>query len=269
MLKVNHAIPNDDPFIEQRVYDVQPEWHIHDFCQILFGLRGESILEMEGHMYRTCAMHGVIVPYGMRHDFVGNNENCQLVLDLPLISVAAPQSMLDKAQAFNLSSHTKKMLQMLGSGAARPRQYNWLLAVQLIDQTLLSLGGVSNDFSQFPVKDIELFLRRNMHRSIYIHELATQFGWKSRRFHDLFYHAFGDTPQHYHTRLKLDYALKLLVNPTLKIVEIAHRLGYSDQQSFTHSFSARFGISPAKWRHSLLGTASKHSHVLNELNLYF
>ncbi|MES2208276.1 MAG: AraC family transcriptional regulator [Pseudomonadota bacterium] len=248
-LKKELMLYQNAPFVEERVYQTIPDWHVHDFCQVLFGLQGQSELEIQGNLYRTYSMRGVIVPRGSRHDFVGNKENCQLVVDLPLSSIAIPHALLDKPREFAVPANVDNIIYQVNTLAfSKQRQYDWLLAVHLVDQIILSLGGNANDAARFPVKQIECYLRTHINRAVTTTELATHFGWKQRRFHDLFYHAFGDTPQHYHIRLRLDYALKLLSDPSNKLIEIADSLGYSDQQAFTHSFSARFGMAPGQWR---------------------
>ncbi|MCW3478637.1 AraC family transcriptional regulator [Neisseriaceae bacterium JH1-16] len=249
MSKVEPMQRGDDPLVERRVYQTAPDWHVHSYCQVLFGLCGQAELEMNGHLYRTRALSGVIVPAGYRHDFVGDADNCQLVVDLPVGSVAVPHVLLDKPREFAIPPQIDKALRLaVASGTKRRRQYDWLLAVEVIGQAVQALDGVTGDAATFPVRRIESFLRSRMDRPVSTATLAEQFGWKPRRFHDLFCEAFGDTPQHYQARLRLDRALQLLSDQALPLAEIAARLGYSDQQAFTRRFSARFGLPPGKWR---------------------
>ena len=46
----------------------------------------------------------------------------------------------------------------------------------------------------------------------------------------------------------MEYARKLLSSGTLKIGEIARRLGYSYPNYFIRVFRERFGNSPEEWR---------------------
>ena len=248
MLKVDQE-RGDDPFVEQRVYETAPDWHVHSFCQLLFGLQGQADIEMHGHSYHTGALKAVIVPAGYRHDFVGNVDNCQLVVDLPLDSIAVPHALLDKPREFTVPPAIDKVLRLaVARGIKRRRQYDWLLAVEVMDKVTQTLTGVSIDAAMFPVQRIDAFLRHHTDRPISTTALAEHFGWKPRRFHDLFCEAFGDTPQHYQSRLRLDRALQLLKDQSLPLVEIAASLGYADQQVFTRRFSTRFGLPPGKWR---------------------
>jgi len=238
-----------DPLVEQRVYQTDPDWHVHSYCQVLFGLNGQAEIEMNGHLYHTRTLSAVIVPADYRHDFVGDMDNCQLVVDLPVGSVAVPHVVLDKPREFAVPPQIDKVLRLaVASGTKRRRQYDWLLAVEVIDQVVQALASVTDGAATFPVRRIESFLRSHMDHPISTAMLAEQFGWKPRRFHDLFCEAFGDTPQHYQSRLRLDRALQLLSDQTLPLTEIAASLGYSDQQAFTRRFSTRFGLPPGKWR---------------------
>lgn len=260
-----------DPRVEPRVYAAEPDWHRHDFCQVLFGLSGQSELEMDGHLYRTCTTSGVIVPAGCRHDFLGDAENCQLVVDLPLDSIAIPHALLDKPRAFALPTQLGGTLSRLAAACSqvRLRQHDWQLAVHAVGYAVTLLGGDPGDATVFPVMQIEAYLRSHLGHPLSTQALAKHFGWGVRRFHDLFCEAFGDTPFHYQSRLRLDEAVRYMANPALSLAEIAHLLGYADQQTFTRRFSERFGKSPGRWRRLEAGEsltlgddrpANEHAH---------
>lgn len=239
-----------DPRVEPRVYEAEPDWHRHDFCQVLFGLSGQSELEMDGHAYRTCPTSGVIVPAGCRHDFLGDAQNCQFVVDLPLDSVAIPHALLDKPKAFALPRELGITLSRHAAtfSPGRLRQRDWQLAVHAVGYVVKLLGGEPGDAAAFPVIQIEAYLRSHFERPLSSPALAAHFGWGVRRFHDLFCEAFGDTPFHYQSRLRLDEAVRLLADRALSLTEIAYSLGYADQQTFTRRFSERFGVPPGCWR---------------------
>ena len=50
------------------------------------------------------------------------------------------------------------------------------------------------------------------------------------------------------TGLRMEKAKELLMNPTLKIIDIAERLGYSDSYYFSHCFKKHVGMSPKEFR---------------------
>jgi AraC-like DNA-binding protein len=248
--------PGADPLVERRVYEQTPDWHRHGFCQLLFGLSGRAELEMQGHLYCTGQLNGVLVPAGCRHDFIGDRANCQLVVDLPLDSVALPQRWLDRPRAFTvpgwLDEHLRRML-AVRQQQAPARQQDWLQAVTLVSHVVEALGGTAGDAAAFPVRQIDAYLRARLASPVDTAELAERFGWKPRRFHDLFCEAFGDTPHRYQARLRLDAATCLL-DAGVALAEVAGQLGFSDQAAFTRRFTERFGVPPGKWRQAAAAT---------------
>lgn len=67
----------------------------------------------------------------------------------------------------------------------------------------------------------------------------------------LFRRYVGVCPQKYLTHKRLDYACILLHRQTLRIEEIAVRLGYCDRYHFTREFTRVKGIAPAAFRRNL------------------
>jgi AraC-like DNA-binding protein len=49
-------------------------------------------------------------------------------------------------------------------------------------------------------------------------------------------------------RVRMSMAQELLLNGGLSVIEVAGRLGYSDDSAFVRSFRRHFGLSPARWR---------------------
>ncbi|MCB6183077.1 AraC family transcriptional regulator [Leeia sp. TBRC 13508] len=255
-LAAKHSLQH--PLVESRVYETEPDWHEHDYCQLLFGLSGQSEVEMGGQLFHTNAASAVIIPAGVRHDFLGDDENRQLVIDLPACTVAIPHRLLDKPFEFAIPNALGRLLQQ--TKATRSPQTNWALSVRVADQVVQLLGGKQNDATYFPVRQIDAYLRQHLATPLSTSQLSEQFGWKARRFHDLFCEAFGDTPQRYQHRLRLDFALSLLSKHTESLTDIANTLGYADQPAFTRHFSARFGTPPGKWRGALLSDIH-HPHT--------
>jgi AraC-like DNA-binding protein len=64
----------------------------------------------------------------------------------------------------------------------------------------------------------------------------------------LFREGTGHTPLQYLNNLRMEEACVLLHRTELSIDEVAAKLGFADRLYFTRLFSARLGISPAKYR---------------------
>jgi len=50
------------------------------------------------------------------------------------------------------------------------------------------------------------------------------------------------------TDLRMKKAKELLMNPSLKIIDIADQLGYNDAYYFSHCFKKNVGIPPKEFR---------------------
>lgn len=52
----------------------------------------------------------------------------------------------------------------------------------------------------------------------------------------------------YLTNLRMERAQELLINPDLKIVDVAQQLGYNDPYYFSFCFKRQTGVSPKEYR---------------------
>lgn len=68
----------------------------------------------------------------------------------------------------------------------------------------------------------------------------------------LFRRETGDTFGAYLTRKRMNEAMRLLQNPSLKMYEIAQKTGYTTQHYFSSAFKKALGISPAEYRKNIL-----------------
>lgn len=69
-------------------------------------------------------------------------------------------------------------------------------------------------------------------------------------FHRQFVALFGETPQGYVSRLKLEEAKKLLVTTALPVSEVCASVGYSSLGTFSTQFRRREGASPREYRYT-------------------
>ena len=67
---------------------------------------------------------------------------------------------------------------------------------------------------------------------------------------ELFKAACGMTPQEYARDVRMQRACELLESTELPVADVAARVGYTRQGSFSEAFRARCGLSPRQWRAS-------------------
>ena len=131
------------------------------------------------------------------------------------------------------------------------RRFHWdaaaRLGAALVADTGTAAGaqasGAGLDFAR-----IDRWLRAHLSEPLRIADLASHCGFGTRRFHQLFIDAFGETPHRYLQRLRLDTSLGLLSDPRLSLSDIALEIGFGDQSAYTHAFTRRFGLAPGQWR---------------------
>ncbi len=67
-------------------------------------------------------------------------------------------------------------------------------------------------------------------------------------FQRLFNRAFGETPHHFLTRLRMETAKQLLAEGELPVTEVCLEVGYSSMGTFSSRFAARVGRPPVEYR---------------------
>ncbi|MEF3302308.1 response regulator [Paenibacillus sp. GYB003] len=105
------------------------------------------------------------------------------------------------------------------------------------------------------IYEIARYLQSRLDRDISVQEVAAHFylsrEYVSRRFKQ----EFGETISDFLLRHRMERAKTLLLNPALKIVQIAHMTGYEDEKYFSKVFKKTFGESPAEYRKKQTGEA--------------
>jgi AraC-like DNA-binding protein len=242
------TLASGGPTVSLRRYGAVEASDVHDFHQIVLGLDGAMDMTVDGRARRIDASGAWIVPAGARHDYSAAGENRQLVIDLPLASVALPERFFDRARAVEIDPQVAQLVQDVAmraqSGASG--RFAWQAATHLCGALLAgTTGGPARglDFAR-----IDRWLRAHLAEPLRVADLAAHCGFGMRRFHALFIEAFGETPHRYVQRLRLDAALTLLADTRRSLTDIALDVGFADQSAFTHAFSRRFRIAPGKWR---------------------
>lgn len=83
-------------------------------------------------------------------------------------------------------------------------------------------------------------------------DIITSSGYSHGHLCKLFKEHTGKTLKAYHMELKINYAIELLQNKKLSILDIASMLGYSSLSNFTHLFKNFTTYTPSAYRKQLL-----------------
>jgi AraC family transcriptional regulator len=91
-------------------------------------------------------------------------------------------------------------------------------------------------------------LEGSLDETLRLDELARRAHLSPFHLHRHFQRAFGETPQAYRTRRRLEKAAAALKSSSLPVTDIALDAGFSSLGSFSSLFKRRFGVSPLGYR---------------------
>lgn len=98
-----------------------------------------------------------------------------------------------------------------------------------------------------PVDKSISYMQANLNKIISIKEMATYVKLSESHFSKIFRNKTGTSPLDYFINLKMQEAIRLLTNQSLKIKEVAYKLGYNDPYYFTRIFTKHIGSSPGSF----------------------
>ncbi len=113
-------------------------------------------------------------------------------------------------------------------------------------QMLVSLGHL-NTFEP-RIADAIRIMESRIDEPISVRAIATEMEMSVRMLENLFLEALSISPGKYYRDLRLQVALKLIVDTKLSVLEIAIRTGFNSLSAFSRSYKNKFGVSPMKSR---------------------
>lgn len=102
----------------------------------------------------------------------------------------------------------------------------------------------------FEVGDIKLYIDNHYFEDIKISMFTEKYFLSREYLMKLFKQQFGYGIHEYVQKVRMDKAKELLDDPSLKIQDIAERLGYKDKNYFSKAFRNYYSVSPSEYRDS-------------------
>ena len=118
---------------------------------------------------------------------------------------------------------------------------NSLLASFFYRDTYRAVKGFK---SADPVDKSILFMQKNIEQDLKIKDLSAHINLSESHYSKLFRNKTGSSPLDYFINLKMQEAIRLLSNRSLRIKEVAFKLGYNDPCYFSRIFSKQIGVNP-------------------------
>jgi AraC-like DNA-binding protein len=113
------------------------------------------------------------------------------------------------------------------------------------DGRVLALKYGTDAYDQWSVDELLAIARKHAPAK---RELAQEAGLSRAAFARIFNASVGEPPHSYLTRWRMGIAAQLLEETDLRLTEIAPRVGYRSEFSFSRAFKLARGVSPIQYR---------------------
>lgn len=102
------------------------------------------------------------------------------------------------------------------------------------------------------------FIDKNLESDLSLNTVSEIAFFSPFHFHRIFKFITGETLNEYITRRRIEKSALDLLHKNISTTEIAHKLGYSDNSSFSRAFKKYFGISPTEFKKQ---NPNRHSKI--------
>jgi AraC-like DNA-binding protein len=242
-------------------YIIAPHTHA-DLLQfdLLVGCRGRAIVGQQWHeLHEVSAM---VCPPGVVHGYELERRGpvpCRvyhLKLKYAGKTSAYPPILTGLTKMEALQSAFRVVVQLGYLKTARPPTFLPRLAEVLClwpraggEKTGLTSGQIHDDLPPALAATVSMIDDR-LADPPGVEELATLSGYSVRHFNRQFLARFACTPHDYITQRRVALARGLLLDPNLKVHEVAAQLGFSSVAIFSRWFRREVGLSPSEHRGS-------------------
>jgi len=233
---------------QNRMWNV--EEHCHPYFELLLFLEGEAGIEAGGRSLDASPSDLVIYPPGLPHTEHVDRDRRQQIICLWADLGSCPRF----DQAIKLSD-TRGAFRQLFQSIWVEHVGNRRFAQQVIACYLRTLVWLVRQQLAEPPTESRLQVERCL---TYIHEnyaqdfpveaLAEMVSVSPSYLFRIFRKRMGVTPVHYRNLVRVDRAKHLLLDGTLRLDQIAGRVGFEDVRYFTRVFKKETGASPGEYR---------------------
>lgn len=135
---------------------------------------------------------------------------------------------------------------------------NYSLDIEDIKQYLLQiLEQIQSEINNLDNKgriifDVEKYIIQNCDKDLSINKIAEHAYLTPTYLCHLYKKTTGRTINQFILEVKMNKSKRLITDTTLKINEIAERMGYANQNYFTKTFTKYFGVNPSTFRNKCL-----------------
>ena len=123
-----------------------------------------------------------------------------------------------------------------------------LLMDEIVETSRTRVRQERKKLRDFYMKEALNFIEGNYQRDISIEEIADRSGLNRSYFSRLFREMFGESPQSFLIKYRMNKASELLKHSKISIGDVGRQVGYENQLHFSRAFKNIFGVSPREYR---------------------
>jgi AraC-like DNA-binding protein len=199
-----------------------------------------------------------LVAAGESHGFTGSKSNSFLIIDIPTRSWTATDALgallWERARDDPFVPVDAELLRLIRY-LARASERGQLRGPLITHACALLLGAISahlglGEQGAWPssLRVVAGYVDAHLEWPLTVADMARVGNVSASRLHALFREHLMTTPQKYLTQRRLHRASELLAHTSLSVMEVALRVGYSDQAAFTRAFRRHTGKAPLSYR---------------------
>ena len=151
-----------------------------------------------------------------------------------------------------------KLTRLIEAGASACCCYAKALGIVLAHELLLLENGknlsgpaLQGGLANWQQRVVAHYIEENLDNSMSLMELAEIARLSPYHFSRAFKKSFGIPPHRYHMNRRIEWATRLLAEPSLSVTDIALKVGFADTNSFSVAFRNLVGRSPREYRRAL------------------
>lgn len=115
----------------------------------------------------------------------------------------------------------------------------------------MCMNAIGSPTSKSIIEDIQYYIDHNYRENLKLETIAPLFGYNSSYLGKIFTREVGETFNSYLDRIRIQHSQALLCDHSLKVYEIAEKVGYKNVDYFHKKFRKLTGKSPAEYRKSM------------------
>ena len=224
-------------------------------------IEGKGKLETSGHMYNLHANQGFLLCPDQVSSYYADNDDPWFYTWVEFDGLRARESMLLAGLSENQPIYNplpnperiveNRMLKIVENAEKAPIRLvgmGLMLMDDIIQTSKTHVTAEKKRLRDFYMREAITFIESNYQKDISVDEMAKKSGLNRSYFSRLFKETFGESPQQFLIRYRINKACDLLKHTQMSIADISKAVGYDNQLHFSRAFKNTLNISPTEYR---------------------